>query len=323
MKIAKSDKIVQLAASATLGTADVEAQRTVNEFAAELMKDFSPQNRHLMAELVRFTVENAVNERTGYFDTIGTTKSIGDNDEAVFEVEYDNSFAVIQADNATTPRWMPGTKSLTIPTVEVSSRFRVNMYDIRGGAIDLGRLTQRASVRMEEAMAAKIMEVLKGAYRTGGDVGAAPFYAEGSGIVSATLDPQVRYFQRYGGVTLLGDMTIMDKLILSQGWVSDEMRNEYYSTGRLGKYKGTNAVQLPNSYAKDGVTTTMDQNLLFIVPNGYESPLKIVTRGEVLAMEATDINTAHFDLVLRRRFGAAVIFGNVPMLGIYKDTAIS
>jgi hypothetical protein len=99
------------------------------------------------------------------------------------------------------------------------------------------------------------------------------------------------------------------------------MRNEYYQTGRLGKYKGTTAVQLPNGYEKDQSTLIMDKKLLFIVPNGYVSPLKILRRGDILSMEAQDIDTAHFELVLRQRFGAAVVYGNTPMLGVYLDSS--
>jgi hypothetical protein len=320
MRIEKTDKMVAMLAASAIGTADAESIQKVNEFAAELMSNPTPENRYHMAELVKFAVTNALNERTGYFDKIADNKVIGDNDEPLFDVEYDNSFAVIQAKNATTPRWIAGSKTVTLDTVEVSSRFRVNMFDLRSGKADIGKMTQRATARMEEAMAGYILNVLKGTYKAASGLGT-PFYGTGSGIVTSTLDPMIRHFQRYGAVNLVGDIEIMDKLAQANGWVSDEMRNEYYQNGFLGKYKGCNAIQLVSGYKNDGMTPVFDTKLLFITPNGYESPLKIFRKGDVLAMEEQNADNATYELVLRQRFGAAVVFGNVPMLGVYQDAS--
>lgn len=319
MKIAKTDRLVEMLSASALGKGDAEGAQKIQEFAAELMANPTPDNRYHMAELVKFAVDTSIAERTAYFDKIGDFKTIGDNDEALFDVEYDNSFAVVQAQNATTPRWIVGSKTVALDTFEVSSRFRVSMYDLRSGKADIGKLTQRATARMEEAMTSEILKVLKGTYKATGGVGA-PFYGTGTGIVAATLDPMVRHFQRLGALNLIGDIEIMDKLSqVASGWVSDEMRNEYYANGFLGKYKGANAIQLANGYLKDGKTPVMDTKLLFLVPNGQVSPLKIVKKGDILVMEAQDADTAHFDIVLRQRFGAAVVYGNVPQLGVYED----
>lgn len=319
MKIERNDKLVSMISASAMGRGDADSKAQIRDFAAELAKNPNPENRYQMAQLIQFAVEDGLTERFDYFDKIGEYKTIGDNDRAVFETEYDNSYAVVQADNASTPMWMIGSKSVDVGTVEVSSRFRVSMYDLRSGKADLGRETAKAMARMEEQSTGIILNVLNAAYN-GTDI-AAPFYGAGSGVVPATLDPMIRHFQRYGNVSLIGDIAILDKLSQANGWVSDEMRNEYYANGFLGKYKGANVYQMTNAYQKDGVNTILPANTLFIVPTGFESPLKIVKRGEVLSVEEQHADTAFFEMSLRQRIGAAVVYGNTPMLGVYKDTS--
>lgn len=319
MKIERNDKLVSMISASAMGRGDAQAKADIRDFAAELAKNPSPENRYQMAQLIQYAVEDGLTERMNYFDQIGEYKTIGDNDRAAFDIEYDNSYAVVQADNASTPVWMPAGKTLDVGTAEVSSRFRVSMYDLRSGKADLGKLTAKAMARMEEQSTGIVLNVLNEAYN--GTAIEAPFYGTGSGVVPATLDPMIRYFQRYGNVSLIGDIAILDKLAQSQGWVSDEMRNEYYANGYLGKYKGCNVYQLNNAYEKDGKTTILPTNTLFIVPAGLESPLKIVKRGEVLGVEEQKADTGYFEMSLRQRVGAAVVYGNAPMMGIYKDVA--
>lgn len=320
MKIQKNDPIVAMLSAAAIGkTKDRDAMQKVTEFAADLMSDASPEKRYMMAELVRFAVESGLDERLGYLDSIADFKNLGDNDEALFEMDYDNAYAVIQADNATTPVWMPGSKSVTLNTVEAATRFRVSMYDLRSGKVDMAKLTGKAIARLEAAMASKILTILNASYN--GTAIATPFYGTGSGVVATTLDPMIRYYRRFGPVSLVGDIAIMDKLAAAQSWVSDDMYNEYYQTGQLGRYKGAPAIQLVNDYAADGTTTIMPTNKLFIIPNGAVSPLKVVKKGALLSMDAQDAGAGFYEISLRQRFGAAVVYSTVPMLGVYNDAA--
>ena len=319
MKIERNDKMVSMIAASAMGRGTAEANKEIRDFTKTLMANPSPENRYHMAQLIQFAVDDGITERTAYFDKIADYKQIGDNDRAAFDVEYDTSYAVIQADNASAPIWMPASKTVDVGTVEVATRFRVSMYDIRSGKADLGKETAKAIARLEDEMTGVILNVLDGAYN-GTDI-AAPFYGTGSGVVATTLDPMVRHWQRYGATNLIGDIQILDKLAQSNGWVSDEMRNEYYNNGFLGKYKGANAYVMANGYQKDGVTPIMPASKLFILPNGMESPLKIVKRGEVLTVEETHADTAYFEMSLRQRFGAAIVYGNKPLMGVYVDSA--
>lgn len=322
MKIERNDKMVSMLSAAVAGNKDAESIKTINEFSAELLGNPTPDNRYHMAELIKYAVDDGLNSRWDFFNTIADTKTIGDNDEALFDVDFDEAFAVIQADNATTPMWMPAGKSVPVNTFEIASRFRVSMYDVRSGKADIAKQTQRALNAMDQAAADYVMDVLNAGYN--GTNISAPFYGQGSGVVLNTLDPIIRHFQRYGSVNVAGDIEAIDKLAeagKTAGWVSDDMRNEFAQNGFIGKYKGANVAQITGGYRKDGVTPVLTTKKLFILPSGMESPLKIVRRGDVLAIDETHADTGFFEVSLRQRFGAALVYGNTPKMGIYADTS--
>ena len=317
MKIEKNDKIVTMLSASALGEKNADSIQQVNEFTADLMKNPTPENKYHMAELIRFAVQDGLEERFDYLNAIADNKTVGDADELLFDVNYANAYAVVQADNSTTPMWYPASKSVSLPTVEVASRFRVSMYDIRAGRADLPRLTRMAIAAMEGQVAGLVKNVLSSTAITG--LGS-PFYGTGSGVVLATLDPMVRHFQRYGAVNIVGDIAALDQLAEASktaGWVSGDMKNEFFNNGFIGKYKGANAIQLTGGYEADGITPVNPDSELFILPNGYESPLKIGRKGDVLAIEETHGDTAYYEVSLRQRVGVGFIYGTVPMAGVY------
>lgn len=323
MKIEKNDKLVTMLSASAHGIGDEDANQKVAEFCAELASNPSPENRYHMAELIRFAVDDGLEQRWAFYNDIADTKTVGDNDEALFDVDYDEAFAVLQADNATTPMWMPGSKTVGVNTIEVASRFRVSMYDVRSGKANIPLQTARALRAMDNAIGDKLMEVVNNAYN--GTQIAAPFYGTGSGVVTATLDPMIRHFQRYGKTNLLGDIEILDKLATAANtndWVSDPQRDEMYENGFLAKYKGAGVAQILGGYKKDGVTPVAPTKKLFILPAGIASPLKLVKKGAVLAIDETHADTGFFEVSLRQRFGAALVYGKTPMMGVYTDTSV-
>ena len=319
--IERKAPLVQMLSAAAKGKADGDALGRIREASMDMGKDIhNPQTRYLMAQLITYAAQELFAENTQYLREIADTKTIGGNDAAEFYTDYDEAFAVIQAENASTPRWQPARKSIVLDTFEIASRFRVSGYDLADGKADLGQLTLQAASRMEEALAGKIMEALAASY-DGTNI-ASPFYGEGSGVVTTALDPIIRYYQRFGSVNLLGDIEILDKLASAgdKDWRSDDMKNEYNNLGYLGKYKGANAVVLANGYAKDGKTPIITPSLLFVVPNGEVSPLKLVIKGDMLNNSGEVLDTGHYEVSLRQRYGVGVVYGKVPMLGVYKNT---
>ena len=63
---------------------------------------------------------------------------------------------------------------------------------------------------------------------------------------------------------------------------SDDMKNELYQNGRLGKWYGNLLVELPNSF-KQGTALqelVMPDDVIYIIPNNVEKPVKLVVEPE-------------------------------------------
>lgn len=84
--------------------------------------------------------------------------------------------------------------------------------------------------------------------------------------------------------------------LINAGWVSDNMRDEKYHTGRLGYWEGIPLVEIVNGYASRDLTTKLvDDDILFIMPyNADNKFIKLVNEGDNQIMQVTDPET-HLD----------------------------
>jgi hypothetical protein len=70
----------------------------------------------------------------------------------------------------------------------------------------------------------------------------------------------------------------------------------------------------------DGQVLKID--VLYIVPGGSQSPIKVVNEGGVESMDAINIDDNTMEVSLRKYFGSAVIYGDNPYMGMYEDTSL-
>lgn len=72
-------------------------------------------------------------------------------------------------------------------------------------------------------------------------------------------------------------------------WISNEMKEERHTTGRLGIWEGITLVEIPQSFAPNDTTTKLvDNNKLLIMPVGDNRFIKIVYEGDSQFYENTD-----------------------------------
>lgn len=303
----------------------------------ELAKNPTPANRYEIAQLMGYVVSDIIDQKTQYLNLLAETQNVAIGEKAYFKIKKSGVQAYIQAKNATTERSRIYNAYTSIETKEVSARPYVNLYELASGKVNFDELINDAADEMEKAMVQNIEGTLYaafGAYNY-------PFYASGSGFVQATVDPMIRAFMRWGKVSLLGDPVLLQKIASSTGFTTatdtkqfaDQYIVEQNENGFIGKYKGANVIQLNNPFERGALATTYSQGdeidgqvlkieLLYIIPSGTQSPLKVVKEGSVESMDATNIDDNTMEVCLRQYFGSAVIYGDNPYLGVYEDTAL-
>ena len=327
INITRDSKLINvLAAQANNERLDSNVVAEASAICDELVKDLNPTNRHMIAQTVAYTVDNLQQKSLDFLNQVADVKNIAYGDKAVFRFRTGGIHAFIQAKGgSTTARSYVSDRQVTLDTVEISARPAINIYDLRTGKVNMADLIREANAEMTNAKLLKVEQVLHDAI----DDYASPFYATGTGIVKATLDSQLVYFDGLGPVTILGDRSAVAQLNAITGFTgnagtvvqSDDMMNEMNANGFIGRYNGRAVVAMQNGYLEGTTTPVLNRNWLYILPGGLSADqrnLKVLNEGAVNAFESQNIDDLVYEIRLDQTFGAGFVSGKLPTIGAYK-----
>ena len=331
----RTDKAVEVFSAVALNKikeTEIEVAEA-NEAIKELASNPTPNNRYEIAQLVGFTVNDILKERVNYLNDISDLKSVAIGEKAMFTTKLDGIQAFIQAKGATTQRSKIFQKESTLDTIAVSTRPYVNFLDLASGKVNFSEIASEAAYKMEIKMIQHIEDIFYAAFVTAGDY-TSPNYASGSGVIKTTIDPQIVAFQRFGAVSLLGDLSVISKLSALAGFVTTgttyqhdpSLINEHNRNGFIGTYNACNVAKLVNPFEEGSLATTILRNgLIYILPSGMKEmrPLKVVMEGSVSPMDQTNIDDRSFELRLDMHFGAGLVVGSRAYMGLYRDEALT
>lgn len=117
-------------------------------------------------------------------------------------------------------------------------------------------------------------------------------------------------------VVIMGTPSALRKLsaLTDINWVSGNMKDEKYETGRLGFYEGTSLVEVPQRMLRKGDTLErmVATDILLVLPVGIDKFVKFVNVGDPEILEITEQgarvdNTMKFEY--QQSFGVATVVG--------------
>lgn len=324
IKVNKDSKLIKvLASQARYQTVAQDQADEAEQIIAELAQDMSPENRHQIAQVIGYTVNEMQQGALDFLNVVADQKNIGYGDKAAFNVKTGGIKAYFQAKGSTTPRSFVSGKQILVDTEEVSARPAINIIDLRTGRVKMADLIREANREITNKKIKKVEQVLHAAVQNF----ATPFYGTGTGVDKAVLDKQLAYFRRLGPVSIIGDIEAVGKMAGLVGMAmgdqmqrSDAMINEYNENGFIGKYMGCNVIALANACEEGSTDPILNPNWLYIVPGNMSADgrnLKIVNEGGMNSFEAQDINDLVFEVRLDQWFGAAFVTGKLPTIGGY------
>lgn len=126
-------------------------------------------------------------------------------------------------------------------------------------------------------------------------------------------------------VVIMGTKSALSKLtnLASVDWVSDAMKNERHTTGRLGMFEGTVLFEIPQAFANNDTTTKLvDNNKLLIMPLADNKFIKIFNEGDAQVKEISDGDTnvdKTIEYEYQMKMGIATVIGR--LFGVYNITA--
>ncbi len=320
IKVNKDSKLIKvLASQARYQTVAQDQAEEAEAIIAELAQDMSPENRHQIAQVIGYTVNEMQQGALDFLNVIADQKNINYGDKAAFAVRTGGIKAYFQAKGSTTPRSFVSGRQILVDTEEVSARPAINILDLRSGRVKMADLIREANREITNKKLQKVEQVLHAAAANF----ASPFYATGTGVDKTALDKIIAYFRRLGPVSIVGDIEAVSKLSTVAGMEmqrSDAMLNEYNENGFIGKYNGCNVIAMANAYEAGSTEPILNPNWLYVVPGNLSADarnLKVVNEGGMNSFEAQDINDMVFEVRLDQWFGAAFVTGKLPTLGCY------
>jgi len=114
-------------------------------------------------------------------------------------------------------------------------------------------------------------------------------------------------------VRIMGtEMAIAQLNELAEVKYSNDMKNEVYSTGKLGKWMGNTIVEIPQAFTPGTYDWAIDNDFLLVVPEG-DKFVKFVDEGETRSQEKTeqDNHDQTLSWQIQRKMGAGAIFSTL------------
>lgn len=298
-----------------------EASAIVNELAQEM----NPQNMYQIGQIIAFTINELQQNSLNFMETFADIRNVGLGDRPMYRMKTAGIKAFIQATGATTARSYVTDRQFSINTFEIAARPAINVWDIRMGRINMPDLIRDANKEFTMLKLKHVEQVLHNAIAQY----SSPFYGTGTGIVKGTLDAQLQYFKRLGGVSLVGDAAAVEGLFGLTGapvnansvQYSGSMIDEKNNNGYLGRYNGCGVVQMVNAYEDGKTTPILDPDWIYIISAGISNDqrnLKVLNEGPTFSMTQQTIDDHTFETELSQRFGAAWVVGSVPTIGAYE-----
>lgn len=185
--------------------------------------------------------------------------------------------------------------------------------------------------KLYEAWDKKVNDMLYQAVMAAGDalVPSAQFVKTGtlSSDTEDVLDQLIEDVQMATGdeVVIMGTRTALSKVtkLIGAEWVSNDMKNERNTTGRIGYWKGIRLVEIPNRFADNDTSKKLvDSSKLLIMPVADNKFIKMYDEGEAEIREISD-NTTNQDMTYEyaymQKMGIATILGK--KFGVWKELA--
>lgn len=98
-------------------------------------------------------------------------------------------------------------------------------------------------------------------------------------------------------------------------WISDDMKKERNTLGRVGYFMGYRLVEIPQVFADNDTTTRLVSNdVLYVMPVADNKFIKVFDEGDIRTMEVTDSETnvdMTYEFEVQYKMGVAVVIGRL------------
>lgn len=207
-------------------------------------------------------------------------------------------------------------RAYEVTTNAIGGAARIGFEEFLDDRVNMADVLDIVLEGLDECIYVEIEKQLIGAAK---NVQAANKHSD-SKFNESQMDRLLSIADSYGKSTIYCTFEFAATMIPSEGWISDEMRNQKWNNGYLGNYKGHTVIVLPQSFEDETNTTkVIDPSYAFIIPTGAEKPVKIAFEGGTIAKSFTGYDNSE-EIHIYKKVGVRAIFSNA--ICVYQNTTL-
>lgn len=211
-----------------------------------------------------------------------------------------------------------GQESFEVGTSAMGAAAQIGLEEFLDGRVDFAELTQIIMDGMDELIYREIAAALQSAITQLPAVNS--FVSQD--FQEAGFDFLVNTAAAYGTPVIYCTREFAVKMVPSDGWISDNMRDQRWNTGYLANYKGYQVVILPQTLEDETNSMKMiDPSYAWIIPAGTNNkPVKVAFEGTTHLRERDDNDDWSRDIQVFRKVGVGVMM--TSNIFCYRDTSL-
>jgi hypothetical protein len=208
-------------------------------------------------------------------------------------------------------------KSFEVPTSAYGGAAQIGFEEFLDGRVDFADVLDIIMEGLDECVYIEIERALKGSVV---NLPVANQKVETS-FVESEMDKLLAVADAYGQGTIYCTLEFAATMVPSEGWVSDNMKDQRWNSGYLANYKGHRVIVLPQSFEDDqNDTKVIDPSYAWIIPTGgNDKPVKVAFEGATVVREYENYDASR-EIQIYKKLGVATIITN--NICVYRNTSL-
>lgn len=285
-------------------------RREVNEIAGTY--SLYRENMNTLFSLIEETLNEVVPARTlERYGQFAETKTFAQGDKPVFTRRMGHmrakQFITRVGLAGVYEVFKLGGESFEVQTSAIGGAAQIGFEEFLDGRADFAEVINIVMEGMDELIYREIAAALQSSV---GQLPTANTVAV-NGFDEAAMDRLIQVASVYGKPSIYCTYEFAVKMLPSEGWVSDSMRDMVWSQGYLGSYKGCPVIVLPQSFEDEtNSRKVIDPGYVWVIPAGADSkPVKVAFEGATHVRERENEDWSR-DIQVYRKVGVGVMLAN-------------
>lgn len=309
------------------------------EYIKNLSQKANSGDEHAISELNtirKYAIEPEILKEIQLLGFFGSYENVSYGDTIEREVvSTEGELSRIQAANGDVPFGFIASKKYAVSTETISAGYQVDYRKILHGDMS-GENALKENIKRDITNKAARYAISKVYNSVKNSVGVKNF-SETSGITKTAVDAAIKFTRRFGATSLIGDYTVVSQLNdfapytttqnASYMNISQDAMEEIRKSGLLSWYFGSPVYAIQNAFdttklnaTGTGFNTIAPEGILFVIPTGIDSPIKLWTRGGLDSYTGRDITTGRELTRYDMEIAVDIAKGREYTIGIVSDS---